>query len=73
VGYFIEKELTATNGKKYLQIYISTHCCKRRFLVEVLPNGHYYDVEKMQNVPPGARRLIKYQYDWLKDANKQTQ
>jgi hypothetical protein len=52
--YYVQKELQSDDGKTYLQIKISTACCKRDYLVEVLADGNYYDIEMCCNVGPGA-------------------
>jgi anti-sigma regulatory factor (Ser/Thr protein kinase) len=56
--YYIEAELKSkTEDKTYLQVYISTACCKRRFLVEVRDNG-YFDIENCEMVAKGYKLSI---------------
>lgn len=55
--YLVERRVQDEAGDTYLQIRIHTSCCKRQYLVKVVPDG-YYDLEKMQNVPYGAKRSI---------------
>jgi hypothetical protein len=55
--YLIEKELKSNDGKTYLQVYIHTSCCKKRFLVEVRENG-YYSIEDCEMVAKGYKLSI---------------
>lgn len=55
----VEKIVNDVNGNlKFLEIRIHTACCKRVFIVEVLPNGEYFDLEFGRNVYIGTKNSI---------------
>lgn len=73
MAYYIDKIIVSeTTRKKYLQIRIATACCKRRYLVEILPDGNYLDIEKGTNVPRGAKHSITLLYEWWKSDGNNT-
>lgn len=55
--YLVEKELAANDGKHYLQVYVCSACCKRRFLVEIRGDT-YYDIENCEPVSRGYKLSI---------------
>jgi hypothetical protein len=65
--YLVEREIKH-DDKHYLEIRISTACCKRQYLVEVHDNG-YYDIENLTMVPAGARKSIDIALEYFRKQN----